>query len=88
MLSFCFSQNLWYYSYVKIEYVPTKKYEFCSRWNDLAVKLLRRSEEECEVSDEEDWRITVEDEEQCDENEVSLSDNDGEPPTKRQRISL
>jgi hypothetical protein len=30
---------------------------------------LRRPEEECEVSDEEDWRITVEDEEQCDENE-------------------
>ncbi len=49
---------------------------------------LRRPEEECEVSDDEDWQITVEDEEQCDENEVSLSDNDGEPPTKRQRISL
>jgi hypothetical protein len=49
---------------------------------------LRRPEEECEVSDEEDWRITVEDAEQCDENEVSLSDNDREPPTKRQRISL
>ena len=49
---------------------------------------LRRPEEECEVSDEEDWRITVEDEEQCDEIEVSLSDNDREPPTKRQRISI
>jgi hypothetical protein len=49
---------------------------------------LRRPEEECEESDEEDWRITVEDEEQCDEIEVSLSDNDREPPTKRQRISL
>jgi hypothetical protein len=31
---------------------------------------LRRPEEECEVSDEEDWRIIVEDKEQCDENEV------------------
>jgi hypothetical protein len=49
---------------------------------------LRRLEEECDVSNEEDWRVTVEDEEQCDENEVSLSGNDGEPPTKRQRISL
>ncbi len=49
---------------------------------------LRRPEEECEVSDEEDWRITVEDEEQCDENEVSLSDDDREPQSKRQRISL
>ena len=33
-------QNPLYYSYVEIEYVPTKKYEFCSRRNDLAVKLL------------------------------------------------
>ena len=49
---------------------------------------LRRPEEECEQSDEEDWRITVEDEEQCDDNEVSLSDDDGEPQSKRQRISL
>jgi hypothetical protein len=50
---------------------------------------LRRPEEECEESNEEDWRIAVlEDAEQCDEIKVSLSDNDGEPPTKRQRISL
>ncbi len=49
---------------------------------------LRRPQEECEQSNEEDWRITVEDEEQCDDNEVSLSDNDGELPTKRERISL
>ncbi len=49
---------------------------------------LRRPEEECEVSDEEDWRIPLEDEEQCDENEVSLSDDDWEPQTKRQRMSL
>jgi hypothetical protein len=40
---------------------------------------LRRPEEECGVSDEEDWRIAVEDEGQCDENEVSLSDDDVEP---------
>ncbi len=32
-----------YYSYVDIEYVPTKKYEFCSRRKDLAVKLLMPS---------------------------------------------
>ncbi len=49
---------------------------------------LRRPEEECEESDEEEWRITVEDEEQCDEIEVPLSDNDGEPPTNKHRISL
>ena len=29
---------------------------------------LKRPEEECEQSNEEDWRITVEDEEQCDDN--------------------
>ncbi len=49
---------------------------------------LRRPEEECKQSNEEDWRIAVEDEKQCDENEVSLSDDDGELSTKRQRISL
>ena len=49
---------------------------------------LRRPEEECEESDEEECRITVEDEEQCDEIEVPLSDNDREPPTNKQRISL
>ncbi len=49
---------------------------------------LRRPEEECEESDEEVWRITVGDEEQCDEIEVSLSDSEGDPPTTKQRISL
>ena len=49
---------------------------------------LRRSEEECKESDEEDWRITVEDEEECDGIEVPLSDNKGEPQTNRHRISL
>jgi hypothetical protein len=43
---------------------------------------LRRHEEECEESNKEDKRITVEDEEQCDEIEVSLIDNDGELPKK------
>jgi hypothetical protein len=37
-------KNLWYYSYVEIEYVPIKKYKFCSRQNDLAVKLLSEYE--------------------------------------------
>ncbi len=66
-----------------------EKYEhrfFFWRQSEIAPKLLRRPEEECEVSEEEDWRITVEDEERCDENEVSLSDDDREPQTKRQRI--
>jgi hypothetical protein len=48
---------------------------------------LRRPEEECKQSNEEEWRITVEDEEQRDEFEVPLSDNEGEPPTNKQRIS-
>ena len=37
---FLFLVEVMVYSYVEIEYVPTKKYEFCSRWNDLAVKLF------------------------------------------------
>ncbi len=37
---FLFLVEVSYYSYVEIEYVPTEKYEFCSRRNDLAVKLL------------------------------------------------
>jgi hypothetical protein len=49
---------------------------------------IRRPEEKCEQIDEEEWRITVEDKDQCDEIEVLLSDNDGEPPTNRQRNSL
>ncbi len=49
---------------------------------------LRRPDEECEESDEEEWRITTEDEEQYDEIEVPLSDNDGEPPSNKQIVSL
>jgi hypothetical protein len=49
---------------------------------------LRRPEEECEESNEEDWRITVEDEEKCDGIEFPLCDSQGEPPTNRQRILL
>jgi hypothetical protein len=49
---------------------------------------LRRPKEECEESNEEEWRTTVENEEQCDEIEVPLSDNGGDPPTNKQRISL
>jgi hypothetical protein len=37
---FLFLVEVMVYSYVEIEYVPTKKYEFCSRRNDLAVKLF------------------------------------------------
>jgi hypothetical protein len=37
---FLFLVEVMYYSYVEIECVPTIKYEFCSRQNDLAVKLL------------------------------------------------
>jgi hypothetical protein len=74
-----------YYSYSRN---PTGREFFYRARTLIAVNLLRRPEEECEKSDEEDCRITVEDEEQCDDNEVLLSDNDGELPTKRQRISL
>jgi hypothetical protein len=43
---------------------------------------LRRLEEECEESYEEDWRITVEDEQQCVGIENALSDNKGGAPNK------
>ncbi len=44
----------------------------------------RRHEEECEESDGEDWRMILEDEEECDGIEDTLSDNGREPRTNRQ----
>ena len=41
-----------------------------------------------EKSDDKDWRLTVEDEEQCDGIENALSDTKEEPPTSRQMIAL
>ena len=49
---------------------------------------LRRPEEECKDSNEEDWRITLDDEEQCDGFDVPLSDNELELPTNRHRIAF
>ena len=39
----------------------------------------RRHEEDCEESDGEDWRVIMEDEEECDGIEDTLSDNGREP---------
>ena len=41
-----------------------------------------------ESSDEEDWRIDVEDNVECDEIDDALSDNNEEPLRNRQRVSL
>jgi hypothetical protein len=49
---------------------------------------LMRQEEEWEESDKEDWRIQVEDEEECDGIEDILSDGEEEPPRNRQRFSI
>jgi hypothetical protein len=43
---------------------------------------------ECDNSNEEDWRIDVEDNVECDGIDDTLSDNDDEPLRNRQRVSL
>lgn len=43
---------------------------------------------ECDNSNEEDWRIDVEDNVECDEIDDALSDNNEEPLRNRQRVSL
>ena len=45
-------------------------------------------DKECDESDEEDWRIDVEDNVECDEIDDALSDNNNEPMRNRQRVSL
>jgi len=45
-------------------------------------------DKECDESDEEDWRIDVEDNVECDEIDDALSDNNDEPMRNRQRVSL
>ena len=45
-------------------------------------------DEECDESDEEDWRMEVEDNVECDGIDDLLSDNEDEPPRNRQRITL
>ena len=43
---------------------------------------------ECDNSNEEDWRIDVEDNVECDGIDDTLSDNNDEPLRNRQRVSL
>jgi len=45
-------------------------------------------DKECNESDEEDWRIDVEDNVECDGIDDTLSDNEDEPLRNRQRVSL
>ena len=45
-------------------------------------------DKECDKSDEEDWRIDVEDNVECDEIDDALNDNNDEPMRNRQRVSL
>ena len=44
--------------------------------------------EECDESDEEDWRMEVEDDVECDEIDDTLSDNEDKPQRNRQRRTL
>ena len=45
-------------------------------------------DKECDESDEEDWRMEVEDNVECDGIDDILSDNEGEPQRNRQRMTL
>jgi hypothetical protein len=58
-----------------------------NKGNDNQDDDNRGHDEECDVSDEEDWRMEVEDNVECDGIDDILSDND-EPQRNRQRMTL
>ena len=59
-----------------------------NKGNDNRDDDIGGPDEECDESDEEDWRMEVEDNVECDGIDDLLSDNEDEPPRNRQRITL
>jgi len=56
--------------------------------NDIQDDEEGGRDKECNESDEEDWRIDIEDNVECDGMDDTLSDNEDEPLRNRQRITL
>ena len=59
-----------------------------NKGNDIQDDEEGGRDKECDESDEEDWRIDVEDNDECDGIDDTLSDNEDEPLRNRQRITL
>jgi hypothetical protein len=59
-----------------------------NKGNDNQDDDIGGADEECDESDEEDWRMEVEDNIECDGIDDTLSDNEDEPPRNRQRMTL
>ena len=60
-----------------------------NKGNDNQDDDIGGPDEECDESDEEDWRMEVEDNIECNgSDDIILSDNEDEPPRNRQRMTL
>jgi len=59
-----------------------------NKGNDIQVDEEGGHDKECDESDEEDWRIEVEDNIECDGIDDTLSDNKDKPQRNRQRMTL
>jgi hypothetical protein len=59
-----------------------------NKGNDNQDDDIGGPDEECDESDEEDWRMEVEDNGECDGINDILSDDEDEPQRNRQRITL
>ena len=59
-----------------------------NKGNDIQDDEEGGHDKECDESDEEDWRIDVEDNVECDGIDDTLSDNEDEPLRNRQRMTL
>ena len=59
-----------------------------NKWNDIQDDEEGGHDKECDKCDEEDWRIEVEDNVECDGIDDTLSDNEDEPQRNRQRMTL
>ena len=59
-----------------------------NKGNDNQDDDIGGPDEECDESDEEDWRMDVEDIIECDGIDDILSDNKDEPQRNRQRMAI
>ena len=59
-----------------------------NKGNDIQDDEKGGREKECDKSNDEDWRIDIEDNVECDGIDDTLSDNKDEPLRNRQRMAL
>jgi hypothetical protein len=67
--------------------IHCKKKQY-NKGNDNQDDDIGGPDEECDESDEEDWRMEVEEIIECDGIDDVLSENEDEPPRNRQRMTL